>query len=152
MYLHAYPQTVVTLHPTPTQGSTSVTTSCLYPKPSLPPFPPPPPPHPQEAWLSWRFPNHSPAVFLDVVWLNKTSTRLPEAGWLRFRPGPQADPDSWRMHKLGSLVNPSDVLLNGSMSLHAVTDEGVQVGEGGVRWAGMRGMRGGGMVVVGTGS
>ena len=78
--------------------------------PACPPPPPASPPTPQEAWLTWRFPNASSAVFLDVVFVGKGATRLPEASWLRFRPGLGAvDVGSWRMHKMGSLVGPREV-------------------------------------------
>lgn len=67
-------------------------------------------------------------LLLDVVWQDKTPTRIPEAMWVRFRPDPTAvDIDSWRMHKLGSLVAPDEVVYNGSQSLHAVQDAGVHV-------------------------
>ena len=38
-----------------------------------------------------------------------------------------ADPDTWAMSKLGSLVSPLDVVRNGSRSMHAVDDDGVLV-------------------------
>lgn len=45
-----------------------------------------------------------------VVWQNKTPTRLPEALWFSFQPNPDViDVDSWRMHKLRSLVSPMEV-------------------------------------------
>ncbi|KAF8062055.1 hypothetical protein HT031_004315 [Scenedesmus sp. PABB004] len=65
---------------------------------------------------------------LAVVWQGKTATRLPEALWLRFAPGPGgADASSWRLHKLGGAVDPGAVLTNGSQSMHAVGDAGVSV-------------------------
>jgi hypothetical protein len=48
--------------------------------------------------------------------------------WLRFNPRPDvANPESWRMYKLGQPVSPLDVMLNGSQSQHAVGPEGVSV-------------------------
>jgi hypothetical protein len=51
-----------------------------------------------------------------------------QALWVRMRPDPQvADPDTWGMSKLGSLVSPTDVVRNGSHSMHGVDDDGVLV-------------------------
>ncbi|KAK9798230.1 hypothetical protein WJX73_010911 [Symbiochloris irregularis] len=70
----------------------------------------------------------SPELHLDITWVNKTPTRLPEAMWVRFAPSLRAvDPKSWRMHKLGQLISPLEVMLNGSQAQHAVGLEGVQV-------------------------
>ena len=38
-----------------------------------------------------------------------------------------ADPDSWLMSKIGSPVSPTDVVRNGSHSMHGVDDDGVSV-------------------------
>ena len=64
---------------------------------------------------------------LEVVWIGKPPTRLPEALWLRMCPGAAADPSTWQMSKLGSWVSPGEVMLNGSHSMHAVDDAGVRV-------------------------
>lgn len=72
-------------------------------------------------------------LMFDVIWEDKTPTRLPEALWLRFRPpaqGPWAvvAPGSWRIWKLGGVIDPGlEVVRNGSMSLHAVSEEGISV-------------------------
>lgn len=51
-----------------------------------------------------------------------------QALWVQFTPDAKvADPDTWAMSKLGSLVSPLDVVRNGSHSLHAVDDDGVLV-------------------------
>lgn len=41
--------------------------------------------------------------------------------------GPDTLPSSWRLYKLGRPVSPLDVVVNGSKSMHAVSDEGVHV-------------------------
>lgn len=46
---------------------------------------------------------------LTVAWRRKPPTRVPEALWLRFRPGPGADAGSWRLSKLGSEISPLEV-------------------------------------------
>ncbi|GBF87719.1 hypothetical protein Rsub_00430 [Raphidocelis subcapitata] len=81
---------------------------------------------PAGATLTLRSPSDSPALRIDLAWRNKTATRLPEASWLRFTPGRGAVGEgSWRMHKIGSAVDPSHIVLNGSHSIHCVSEEGV---------------------------
>ena len=47
---------------------------------------------------------------------------------MKFQPDPAvADPESWTMYKLGHPVSPSNVMLNGSQSQHAVSREGVSI-------------------------
>lgn len=48
---------------------------------------------------------------LSLVWVNKSATRIPEATWLRFALDPHAavDPHSWRLHKMGSALDPLEV-------------------------------------------
>lgn len=83
---------------------------------------------PPRAYLEYRILPHSSDLHVDFTWVDKTATRLPEAMWVRWRPGPDAtDPKSWRLYKLGELVDPLDVMQNGSMALHAVDDNGVIV-------------------------
>eukprot|EP00775_Hariotina_reticulata_P006744 gene6744-6964_t len=78
---------------------------------------------PPELWMTLR-----DSLKVAVVWKNKTPTRLPEALWWSFRPHPGAvNQDSWRMHKLNSHIHPHEVILNGSQSMHAVSDDGVSV-------------------------
>jgi hypothetical protein len=51
-----------------------------------------------------------------------------QALWVDWEPSNrQADPDSWRLWKLDSAIDPGDVLFNGSRSLHAVGDRGFHV-------------------------
>ncbi|CAE7237749.1 unnamed protein product [Symbiodinium sp. CCMP2592] len=60
----------------------------------------------------------------SLTWRSKTPTRLPEASWLRIGVPAEA---SVRLRKLGGLVDPQDVILNGSQGLHAVNDGGVEL-------------------------
>ncbi len=92
---------------------------------------------PDSFWLSVFVPNSSsetsttgsPAnISLEVRWINKTTTRMPEAIWLRFDP-PVASPSAallWEMDKLGQWISPSEVILNGSRHLHAI-NSGIRV-------------------------
>ena len=51
-----------------------------------------------------------------------------QALWVQFAPSaPVADAASWQMYKLGRPVSPLEVVLNGSQSMHAVSDEGISV-------------------------
>ena len=58
-----------------------------------------------------------PAIDIDFQWLGKSSTRLPEALFLSFEPllKPQ---NAWRLSKLQQLINPQNVVLNGSQYQH----------------------------------
>ncbi|KAK9915574.1 hypothetical protein WJX75_001002 [Coccomyxa subellipsoidea] len=83
---------------------------------------------PAQIWQWFKSPADDDRLFYNVLWVNKTATRMPEALWVRMRPDPQvADPDTWGMSKLGSLVSPTDVVRNGSHSMHGVDDDGVLV-------------------------
>ncbi|MCB0976271.1 MAG: DUF5054 domain-containing protein [Acidimicrobiales bacterium] len=75
---------------------------------------------PLEAWLHWRWVDHVDLrLDLEVRWVDKPATRLPEATWLSFVPNVR-DPSAWRMDKLGQPVSPIDVVSRGGRSLHAV--------------------------------
>lgn len=50
----------------------------------------------------------------------QTSTRLDEALWLAFTPSPISGL-SFKMDKLGSLIDPLEVMVNGSQHQHAVS-------------------------------
>jgi len=56
-------------------------------------------------------------IDIDFQMFNKTSTRLPEALLYVFRPQHSR---SWQMSKLGRLVDPLNVLLNGSQYQHGM--------------------------------
>ncbi|UNK72075.1 DUF5054 domain-containing protein [Microbacterium sp. H1-D42] len=56
-------------------------------------------------------------VVLDVT--GRDASRLPEASWFGFRP--RTGEGDWRMHKLGTPVDPQRVVRNGNRSLHAVS-------------------------------
>ena len=76
-------------------------------------------------------PKDSNDLFIDIVWENKTATRLPEAMWLSWEcDAPAVDPSSWAMSKLGQWISPLEVMRNGSMSMHAIDDGGISVRSG----------------------
>ncbi len=77
---------------------------------------------PRKLQLVLSLPSQAAGLQLDMSIINKTTTRLPEEGWLEFRPSLSTDA-SLRIEKLGSMVDPADMLINGSRTLHAVGDE-----------------------------
>ena len=66
---------------------------------------------------------YSGLISIIVSWFDKPACRLPEAFWLTFNPV-NSESGTWSMHKLGSQINPMDVISNGARTLHAV-DTGV---------------------------
>lgn len=80
---------------------------------------------PAELWLSLQLPADASAPLpFAVTVLNKTTTRLPEALFLRFRPLQSAQ-GKWTAAKVGGAVDMRDVVDGGSKHLH-----GVQAGFG----------------------
>ena len=79
-----------------------------------------------DVWLEWAVPAApfaADAWELALTWTNKTTTRLPEAMWLQFRPRRPATADPatpWRLTKLGGVLDASNIAGNGSFHLHAV--------------------------------
>ena len=68
----------------------------------------------------------STAAFnVTLRWLNKTTTRLPEALWFEFNPaGVAAQAGGVELGKMGSTIRPNEVVVNGS-ALHATDASGV---------------------------
>ena len=56
-------------------------------------------------------------VDVSLQWFDKTTTRLPEALMLQFSPPPRTGHE-YRLSKLGQLVDPTNVILNGSQYQH----------------------------------
>ncbi|KDD76566.1 hypothetical protein H632_c180p1, partial [Helicosporidium sp. ATCC 50920] len=83
---------------------------------------------PAALWTEISAPSDSRSLSLDVVWEDKTATRLPEALWWRWTPAKKAvDAKTWTLVKLDQPVSPLDVVLNGSHALHAVGDDAAHV-------------------------
>jgi len=59
------------------------------------------------------------SINVTFSWWKKTPTRLPESHWFTFNPM-VATPQNWKMDKLGGLVSPLEVVLNGSLNLHGI--------------------------------
>jgi len=61
----------------------------------------------------------SPRIRFVVQWFGKQACRVPEATWFSVRPRlPQSG--SWSLRKLGSWIDPRDVIRDGNRALHAV--------------------------------
>lgn len=75
---------------------------------------------PRDIRLAYRFPAVPGPIEVTLDLGGKDASRLPEAGWLGFRP--RTAPGDWRMSKLGTSVDPRSVVRNGSRSLHAVSE------------------------------
>ena len=73
---------------------------------------------PNELWLTVDIENGG-AVSIDLQAFNKTTTRLGEASFARFRPV-QREGFLWFMDKLGSWVDPLDTVTNGSLHSHGI--------------------------------
>ena len=73
--------------------------------------------------LVLSLPSQAEGLQVSLVIVEKTTTRLPEEGWVEFRPSGLTSSAIIGIEKLGSMVDPADMLVNGSRTLHAVGDE-----------------------------
>ena len=85
---------------------------------------------PQNIWIQYqaRLGNPTPDLDITFQFFNKTVTRLPESLSLFFHPLPIKEA-SWKLSKLGGLVDPLNVILNGSQHQHAMDDNGMFYGD-----------------------
>jgi hypothetical protein len=86
---------------------------------------------PQAAYLSLDVATDASVINVSLLLWNKTSTRLPEATWLNFKPrkGENLDANKFEINKLGSWVDPEDVVTNGNQYQHGVHEEGFRYGD-----------------------
>jgi len=82
----------------------------------------------QQLWSHFVVSVNSSSISIDITlqWFNKTATRLPESHYFTFNPR-VSSPDQWKMDKLGELVSPLEVVLNGSHNLHGINPLGAIV-------------------------
>lgn len=73
---------------------------------------------PGEVWLETAVAADGARLEWTLSWFGKTATRLPEAFWLSFHPQ-VANPEDWRLVKMGRLIDPREVVSRGGRSLHA---------------------------------
>ncbi|XP_048776556.1 uncharacterized protein LOC125680826 isoform X2 [Ostrea edulis] len=76
---------------------------------------------PESVWLHYK--SRPEGYDVTLQWTNKTPTRLAESIMYNFNPA-QKKGFNWRLSKVGHLVDPGNVILNGSQYVHAV-DNGV---------------------------
>jgi hypothetical protein len=78
---------------------------------------------PAEVWFNYTVAADGSAVYLDVVAINKTATRLGEAIFLSFNPLPVSGSDyEWRMRKLASWIDPLETVTGSSPHSHGISD------------------------------
>ena len=82
---------------------------------------------PPEAWLVISIEDDG-ALLADWRWFDKPANRLPEALWLHLAP---AGEGRWVFDKLGSAIDPLDVVPGGNSRLHAVGDAVERHGQNG---------------------
>ena len=65
-----------------------------------------------------------PTLSVELLWVNKTATRMAEASFMSFAPALEPAPSnaSYSMDVLGSRVSPLEVVDMGTQHLHAVWD------------------------------
>ena len=54
----------------------------------------------------------------ELIWINKTATRIPEDYYFRFNP---MNCTNWSVEKFEEMIDVSNVILNGSMHMHGTT-------------------------------
>ena len=88
----------------------------------------------RELWQRYEFAQDSVTapvhVNITTMAFEKTPTRITESWWLRFHPKENAElkHSSMRLSKLGALIDPLDVVFNGSKTLHGLDEGGVVYG------------------------
>lgn len=80
---------------------------------------------PRALRLFLSLPSQAEGLQVTLSVYEKTTTRLPEESWMEFRPLLSSGDGTATLaiEKLGSMVDPADMLVNGSRTLHAVGDE-----------------------------
>jgi len=74
---------------------------------------------PRTISLEIDLPRSQPALHFNLQWFQKPANRLPEAFWFSFCPRVKGV-RGWKIEKMGRLISPLDVVLNGNRKLHSV--------------------------------
>ena len=74
---------------------------------------------PEKVWLGYNFSSGSTHSDVQLMWFNKTATRIAESFMFEFTPF--APGNEWWMQKLASHVQPQDVVQGGNPWQHAVS-------------------------------
>merc|ERR1712187_178126 len=75
-----------------------------------------------DAWVELVLPHRDAEILVDLQWMNKTPTRIPEALFFNFPVSTTRG--VWQLDKLGSRIDPREVLAGSTSHLHAVGDGG----------------------------
>eukprot|EP01084_Bolivina_argentea_P019782 36796_1 len=67
-----------------------------------------------------NFNNSFNTFSMNIIWINKTMTRMPETYYLEFNP---VDCNSWRVEKLNQMINITNVMMNGTFHTHTFTKD-----------------------------
>jgi hypothetical protein len=78
---------------------------------------------PATLWLHYNFSDGPTHVDVQLLWFNKTATRIAES--LMFGFTPSASGSEWWMRKLGAYVQPHEVVQGGNPWQHAVSGNAV---------------------------
>lgn len=74
---------------------------------------------PEKVWLGYNFSSDSTHSDVQLLWFNKTATRIAESFMFEFTPSVPGN--EWWMHKLASYVQPQEVVQGGNPWQHAVS-------------------------------
>lgn len=77
---------------------------------------------PKTVFLTYMFHNDKKQIDVDLNWFDKKKNRIPEALWYSFVLSLKSDP-SMKLDKMGTDVDITDVIENGSNHLHAITGD-----------------------------
>ncbi|KAH3758229.1 glycoside hydrolase [Pelomyxa schiedti] len=73
---------------------------------------------PSTAWISIEPHTTSSSLSITLTMVEKTATRLAEAGFFQFNPNTNSG--TWNLIKTGESVDPLDIAVNGSSHLHGI--------------------------------
>lgn len=68
----------------------------------------------------WTFDKYAPNIDIEVQWFDKQACRVAEAVWWSFQPN-VAHRNGWRINKLGSWIDPLNVIRDGNKKLHGTS-------------------------------
>ncbi len=73
---------------------------------------------PVDVELEFQFYHQTPQISATLQWFRKDAVRMPEALWFSVAIAVE-NPQAWRIGKLGSWIDPFDVVLGGNRAMHA---------------------------------
>ncbi|MBT9871719.1 DUF5054 domain-containing protein [Bacteroides salyersiae] len=86
---------------------------------------------PQTVYLKYTFPFEKKQIEVELGWFDKKKNRVPEALWYSFTPL-LSKASTLLLNKMGTEVDVTDVVENGSRHMHAVTGD-IKISDGGKR-------------------